>query len=250
MRAGSRLGPFTGRIQWYAEVSSTNDVAARLADAGAREGVTVAADAQTAGRGRLGRRWSSPAGAGLYTSVVLRPSPQVARLLTLAAGVAIAEGVERAAGLSAQLKWPNDIYIGGRKLAGILAEAGSSRGGIQHVVLGFGINVLPAAYPADVAARATSLEGELGRPLDRGLVLAECLAALSAWYAVLGTGRAGAIVAEWRRRAVATFGRAVEWDEAGAVHVGVAEGIDEDGALRVRTKTGVSRVVAGEVRWM
>ena len=248
-RADARLGPFAGHLHWYGHVTSTNDVAARLADGGAAEGTTIAADMQTAGRGRLGRTWSSPAAAGLYTSVILRPDARVTPLLTLAAGVAIADGIQQATGLVAQVKWPNDIYASGRKLAGILAEAGSGPVGIQHVVLGFGINVLPAAYPADVAGRATSLESELGRPIDRGLVLAECLAALASWYDELRAGRRSVVIGAWRQRAVETFGRAIEWSADGTAHSGVVEDIDDDGALRVKTKTGLTRLVAGEVRW-
>jgi BirA family biotin operon repressor/biotin-[acetyl-CoA-carboxylase] ligase len=249
-RAGARLGLFAGRIRWYSEVTSTNDLAIRLADAGAAAGTTIVADAQTAGRGRLGRAWASPAGAGLYTSIVLRPAPHVTRLLTLAAGVAIADGIQCATGLVTQVKWPNDIYVGGRKLAGILAEAGSAASGIPHVVVGFGINVLPAAYPADVAARATSIETELGRPVDRGQVLAESLAALAAWYVELEAGRGAPVIEQWRHRAVATFGRPVEWSADGAVQTGVAENIDENGALLVKTNAGVMRVISGEVRWL
>ena len=248
-QAADRLGPFARPIVWFPVVSSTNDVALTLAARGAAEGSVVAADAQTTGRGRHGRTWASPAGAGVYASVVLRPRPKEAPLLTIAAGVGIAEGIEAATGLRPLLKWPNDVYIGDRKLAGILAEAATSGDGVQSVVLGFGINVAPAAYPLEVAARATSLEAELGRPVDRGLVLAECLAALAARYLQLQTRRE-AIATAWRARAVSIIGRHVEWETAGVVERGIAEDIDDDGALRVRTGTGVVRVIAGEVRWV
>src|SRR5215208_564579 len=184
--AAERLAPFHS-ISWHEQVASTNDMASAAADAGAAEGVVIAANAQTAGRGRLGRSWASPAGAGLYVSAVLRPQPDTLALITIAAGVAIAEGIEAATALGPSVKWPNDVYVGPRKLAGILAEAGSSSFG-SHVVLGFGINLRPAAFPPDVAARATSIEGELGRPADRGLVLTECLAALALRYAMLQRG--------------------------------------------------------------
>ena len=111
-------------------------------------------------------------------STLTRPAAHAVGLLTLAAGVAIAEGIQAATGLQPQLKWPNDIYMEGRKLAGILAEAGTSSAGVQYVILGCGINLMPAAYPPDVAARATSIESELGRPIDRGLLLVQCLTAL------------------------------------------------------------------------
>jgi BirA family biotin operon repressor/biotin-[acetyl-CoA-carboxylase] ligase len=237
-------------VIWYAEVASTNDVAARLADAGCAEGTVVCADHQTAGRGRQGRVWVSPPGAGLYVSIVLRPTPEAAALLSLAAGLAISEGVQAASGLETHVKWPNDVYVASRKLAGVLAEAGTSAGGFQHVVLGCGINVLPASYPPEVAHRATSIESELGRPADRGLVLAECLAALASRYADLRAGRSSNLLEAWRRRAAHTFGRRVEWDARGAVASGRVEGIDDTGGLLVRTATGVERIVAGEVRWI
>jgi BirA family biotin operon repressor/biotin-[acetyl-CoA-carboxylase] ligase len=246
-RAADRLGPFAQPLLWYATVPSTNDVAARLAERGAPEGCVVAANAQSAGRGRQGRAWASPPGAGLYVSTVLRPGPDAIRAVTIAAGVAVADGIEAATGLQVALKWPNDVYAGERKMAGVLAEAAD---GLAHVILGIGINVMPAAYPPDVAARATSLEEELGRAVDRGLLLAECLVALAARYADLQSGRIAAVIEGWRRRAAPTLGRRVRWDAAGAVAEGVAEDIDQTGALVVRTRTGIVSVTAGEVVWI
>ncbi len=247
VRAADRLGAFAQPILWYATVSSTNDVAALLAERGAPEGCVVAAHAQSAGRGRQGRGWASPAGAGLYLSAVLRPPRDVVRVLPLAAGVAVAEGIEAATGLDVALKWPNDVYAGARKLAGVLAEAAD---GLAYVILGIGINVMPAAYPPDVAARATSLEEELGRAVDRGLLLAECLAALARRYADLESGRDAGVIAAWRRRAAPTLGRRVRWEAAGGTAEGVAETIDESGALVVRTSAGTVTVTAGEVVWL
>lgn len=248
--AGDRAGIFSRRVLWYAEVSSTNDVAATLADRGEPEGAVVIADAQSAGRGRHGRIWASPPGAGLYMSILMRPVAHAVGLLTIAAGVALADGIQAATGLQPQLKWPNDIYIGGRKLAGILAEAGTSKSGVQHVVLGCGINLMPAAYPPDVAARATSIESELGRPIDRGLLLVECLVALDSRYRDLQSRAKATVLDRWRDRAVSTLGRPVEWDVAGVTRHGVAEDIDETGALLVRDGTARTRVISGEVRWL
>lgn len=242
LRAGDRLGPIAGRVLWFPEVTSTNDVAATLAEHGADEGSVVAAETQTAGRGRFGRAWASPPGAGLYVSIVLRPTLRAAAVLTLAAGVAVAEGVATATGLEAALKWPNDLYVGRRKLAGILAEGAGA-----HVILGIGINVLPAAYPPE-AAHATSIGGELGRRVDRGLVLAECLAALWRRYQEVES-RPDAVIDAWRARAAAMLGRPVEWAHEGTVERGVADGIDDTGALLMRTGTGVIRIVSGEVQW-
>lgn len=249
-RAGARLGPFAQQLSWHEQVGSTNDIAASLAESGAAEGVVVAANAQSAGRGRLGRTWVSPPGAGLYVSAILRPPADALPLLTIAAGVAVAEGVEVASGLQPCVKWPNDIYVGVRKLAGILAEAGSSPDGTRHVVLGFGINIGAAAYPPDVAARATSIESELGRRIERGLVLAECLAALAARYQMLRTGRSDAVIAAWRSRGAPHLGRRVEWDVDRGVRRGVAHDIDGRGALLVRVDGDVVRVISGEVRWL
>ena len=247
-RAGERLGIFRRRPFWYGEVRSTNDVAAALAAAGARSGTVVLADGQRAGRGRQGRAWSSPTGAGLYGSVVLRPGAVVPSLLTLAAGVALADGVRAASGLEARLKWPNDVLAGGRKLAGILAESClQPDGAAPAIVLGFGINVRAAAHPPAVAALATSLEEELGRTVDRGLLLAECLAALAARYGDLQGGRSAGVLAAWRDRA--DLERPVEWDDAGQPRRGVAVAIDEAGALVVRTGSGLVHLTAGEVRW-
>ena len=251
--AAGRLGAFGRRVLWYPEVGSTNDVALSLADAGEAEGCIVVADAQTAGRGRRGRVWASPPGAGIYLSVVLRPPPSVAAFLTLAAGVAVAEGIESATGLPTRVKWPNDVFVEGpsaaagfRKLAGILAEATSR----TAVVLGIGINVQPAAYPPEVASRATSIESEIGRVVDRGLVLAGCLTALAARYDAAREGRMDAVVSAWRSRASLTFGRRIEWEAGGTIQHGIAHDIDLEGALLVRTASGLVRVVSGEVRWI
>lgn len=244
-RAAGRLGIFAAEPLWFADIPSTNDVALALAEQGAPEGYIVIANAQTAGRGRHGRVWASPAGAGLYVSAILRPAEHAIALLTIAAGLAVAEGIQASTGLSPRLKWPNDVYVGERKLAGMLAEAGAG-----FVVLGIGINVLPAPYPPAIAERATSLEGELGRAIDRGLLLAECLASLARRYADLQQGRAAAVVDAWRTRATGTLGRAVRWDAAGNRHEGVAENIDASGALIVRTSSGPVRVISGEIQWI
>jgi BirA family biotin operon repressor/biotin-[acetyl-CoA-carboxylase] ligase len=170
--------------------------------------------------------------------------------VTIAAGVAVAEGVQAASGLNPCVKWPNDVYIGSRKLAGILAEGGSSTGGADHVVLGFGINLRPAAFPPDVAARATSIESELGRAVDRGLVLAECLAALANRYRALEAGASEDVISAWRVRAAEHLGKPVEWDAGRGALRGTAHDIDARGALLVRVDDEIVRVISGEVRWL
>jgi BirA family biotin operon repressor/biotin-[acetyl-CoA-carboxylase] ligase len=254
--AGDRLGAFGRQVRWYAQVPSTNDLASALADHGVPEGSIVIADAQTAGRGRQGRSWCSPAGAGLYVSVVLRPPHHAVSLITIMGGVSLVEGIRAATGLTTALKWPNDVMVPAAlqgcatKLAGILVEASSSGGAaISNCVLGFGINVSPAAYPPGVSARATSLESELGRAVDRGILLMECLAALAARYDDVRCDRRAAVLDAWRVYARSLLGKRVEWDGHDGVRQGVAEDVDGAGALLVRTQDGSVRVISGEVRW-
>ena len=231
-------------VRWHGSVPSTMDVAAALADEGAAHGVVVAAEQQTAGRGRRGTTWVSPPGAGLYFSLIVRPTMASLPLLTLAAGVAVRQGISAASGLRPDLKWPNDLLVGKRKLAGILAEGRSIGSPDQAVIIGVGVNLKPAAYPPDVAARATSLEGELGRPVDRDQVFAAILDALSAGLAALDQN-AGDILQAWRAAAPSAVGTRVEWD---GKH-GVTAGVDDHGALLVKTSTGTERVIAGELHW-
>ena len=251
-----RRGPFGARVCYYPEAGSTNDLAARLAEHGAPEGTLVLASTQTSGRGRRGREWFSPPGAGLYLSVVCR-SPAAAPCLTLAGGVAAALGIRRASGLPVTIKWPNDIVVADdrapgrrRKLAGILAEAASGPSGVQHVVLGMGINLRYAPYPAALAERVTSLEAELGKAVEAGPVLAEVLAALHAQVRDLAAGRTAAVLGRWRELAPSAAGARVEWTRAGRTLQGATAGIDDAGALLVRTGEGVERIIAGELHWL
>ena len=243
-----QLGIFGRRVHWLEMASSTNDIAARLAEGGAEPGTVVAAEAQTSGRGRMGRSWFSPPGAGLYVSVVLAPDPP--QLLTLAAGVALADGIHASTGLQAEIKWPNDLLVGKRKLAGILAEAAAQAGRLAFVILGFGVNLRPAAYPPELADRATSIEAELHRPADRAVILAEILCALSARCTDLRHGRFDAILSAWRARAPSLRGAFVEWDSPRGPKRGRAEDIDDTGALLVRADGRTERLIAGEVRWI
>lgn len=246
--------PFGQPLHAFEEIGSTNDEASRLAQAGAPEGTTVVAAAQTAGRGRLGRSWFSPAGAGLYASVIVR-DPGVAPVVTLAAGVALAEGIRTASGLPVEIKWPNDIVIDSglgrrRKLAGILTEASTGADGLQFVVVGFGINLLPAAYPPDIADRAASLAGELGREVDGSVVLAACLAALDARVRDLTEGRRQDVLDLWIGLSPSAVGSRVECEGPSGAIAGVTAGIAADGALLVRTGGQVEPVRSGEVRWL
>jgi BirA family biotin operon repressor/biotin-[acetyl-CoA-carboxylase] ligase len=257
-RAAHRLGRIAHRIHWLESTGSTNDVAARLADLGADEGTIVVADAQTHGRGRFGRVWVSPPGAGLYISIVLKPATDHALsamrnptvLLTIASGVAIAEGVRASTGLPAEIKWPNDVMIGTRKLAGVLAEAAVQSDVLQHIILGFGVNLHSASFPLELASRVTSIAAETSRRVDRAIILTEILAAFAARYAELRAARFDAILSAWRRLAPSLPSALVEWDSPVGIVRGRAEDIDDEGALLVRVAGKVERVIAGEVRWI
>jgi BirA family transcriptional regulator, biotin operon repressor / biotin---[acetyl-CoA-carboxylase] ligase len=240
---------------YVAETTSTNDVAAARAERNAPEGTTVIASAQTAGRGRLGRSWYSPPGAGLYVSVIFR-SARAAPFLTLLGGVAVAEGIRAATGLPLEIKWPNDVVTAKasgpgrrRKIAGILAEASSSADGFQYVVLGMGINLHPVTYPSEIGDRASSIEAELGRPVDSGAVLAEVLAQLASELPALSDGDATSVLARWRALAPSASGELVDCETPAGRVSGVSSGVADDGALLVRVGGKVERIVAGEVVW-
>ena len=262
-RARPRLGRLASTVLFFETIGSTNDMAAersakalaeRLAERS--EGLVVVADQQTSGRGRRGHSWFSPAGSGLYVSVVLAPGnasldpARATTLLTLAAGVALAEGIEQATGLRVDLKWPNDLQVARRKLGGILAESSGAGDASATVVVGYGINVLATAFPPELRDRATSLESELGRAIDRHHLLAETLAALSRRYEDLLAGRFDAILDAWRRLAPGASGARVEWITNAGMVTGVTAGVDDLGALLVRVGDRVERIVSGEVSWL
>jgi BirA family biotin operon repressor/biotin-[acetyl-CoA-carboxylase] ligase len=235
-------------VRWYASLPSTMTAVAAAADAGAAAGFTVVAEEQTAGRGRRGRSWSSPPGAGLYLSYLHRPRGEVG-LVTLAAGVAVREAVRRSCGLSAQLKWPNDLLVGSRKLAGLLAEGARIGTPDAAITIGVGLNLHPASYPLEVEARATSLAREVSGPVDRGAVLAAMLEQLHDTLARLDAGGAGDILQMWRAASPLSVGTLVEWSDGTASHRGLTAGVDDAGALLVGTANGVERILGGELRW-
>jgi BirA family biotin operon repressor/biotin-[acetyl-CoA-carboxylase] ligase len=224
------------------EVTSTQAVAFDLAAGGAPDGTVIVAEHQTGGRGRRGRSWHDEPGASLLLSIVLRPRLAPARLptLSLAAGVAVAEALHDVAALNSRVKWPNDVLVDGRKIAGILLESRTEAAPI--VVVGIGINVNQRSFPAAVAHGATSIALARGRPVDREAVLTAVVERFAGWRARLEADGFGPIRARWLALAD-TIGRAIAVD---GVH-GVAVDLDEDGALIVADGLRRVRVVAGEV---
>lgn len=239
------------RIHHLPAAVSTNDVAGELARDGAAEGAVVIAEQQSGGRGRLGRAWASPPAAGLWLSALLRPRvpPAEASVLTLVAAVAAAEAVERQTGLRPGIKWPNDIYLRGRKACGILAEIDAEPGLTRHVVLGIGLNVhqRPEDFPPELRATATSLAIELGADPDRTSLCAALLERLAAWYRRFLAEGFGPARVEWLARNV-TLGRHVRASGPGGTVSGLAVDLDLAGALLIRLPDGrLAPVTGGEV---
>ncbi|MBI5497811.1 MAG: biotin--[acetyl-CoA-carboxylase] ligase [Deltaproteobacteria bacterium] len=229
-------------------LDSTNTRAAALAREGAPHGTVVVAEEQTAGRGRRGRTFVSPPGTGVYLSVVLRPPlrPTQATRLTFCGALAVMDAA-RAHGVETRMKWPNDVFAGERKLAGILTELSADMDRIHQAIVGIGVNVnTPArAFPRDVRALATSVREAAGHAVDRPGVVAALLASLTAWYTMALTDFPG-VLREVRARTL-TLGRNVRVVDGTQVLEGVAEDLDDDGALWVGTEAGRVRVVAGDV---
>jgi len=234
-------------IEHHVRLGSTSDRLKEKAREGAPEWAAVLADEQTGGRGRHGRAWASPPG-GLYLSVLLRPRFAPASLIPLAAGVAVVEALGEH-GVTAELKWPNDVLAGGRKLAGILAEASSSSSGLDWVVLGLGVNLVtpPEALPEGLRATAASVLALTGGRLEPAEAAGAVLARLTVWYDALRADPPSVLRA-WRARAVPWWGRRVELRSGGLVVRGVAEDVDAAGALLLTLEDGSRRtVLSGEV---
>jgi BirA family biotin operon repressor/biotin-[acetyl-CoA-carboxylase] ligase len=255
-----RLGPLEIRpllatsdlgqtIHFYEELDSTNDRAKELAEDGADHGEVVVAELQRAGRGRRGRTWVSPAGRNLYLSVILRPelAPTRAPELTLVGALAVCDAL-RQAGVDAGIKWPNDVLVGGKKIAGILTELSAEPDHVHWVVLGMGINLNARRedFPPELRDEATSVLLERGQAAPRALFTAALLLSLEQWLEVHAEQGFDAIRDAWRSRSV-TLGRQVRVRMGDRDVDGVAEELDASGALLVRTATGVERVMTGDV---
>ena len=234
----------------FEETASTNDVVEHLAKSGAREGLVVFAESQTRGRGRHGRSWASPRGKGLWCSVLLRPPlpPSAASRITVAAGVAVAHAIREVCRVDARIKWPNDVVINGRKLAGILTELRAEADEILLAILGIGIDVNCERddFPPDVARLATSLKLEAGKNQDRVALAARLLAALDECYAS-AVSNFETIADEWASLCT-TLGQHIVVTMGRRRVEGFAQALDGDGALLVRCDSGqVERILGGDL---
>jgi BirA family transcriptional regulator, biotin operon repressor / biotin---[acetyl-CoA-carboxylase] ligase len=238
---------FGCKVFYHESLSSTMDEAFKLGMEGAPEGTVVCAEAQTKGRGRLGRSWSSPKYKGIYLSIILRPklSPSELAKLTLLSAVAVAQAVEKVSGVEARIKWPNDILVKNKKLAGILTELRAEVDQMKFVVLGLGLNVNNLS--AQLVDGATSLKQEAGKTFSRVEVVQEILRAFEHWYHRLEKKGFDEIMQVWKERSH-TLGKWVRiTDPAGAVE-GVAFDLDSDGGLLIRKDSGiVVKKMAGDV---
>jgi BirA family biotin operon repressor/biotin-[acetyl-CoA-carboxylase] ligase len=239
------------RIHYFDEVDSTQEVARELAASGAAQGTAVIAERQTAGRGRMGRIWHSPTGVNLYTTIILRPTMALAEVprLSLVAGVAVAEALEREAPGMVGLKWPNDVWLRGRKAGGIIAEAVTDASqNLACVLVGIGININLAAadLPADLRDKATSLRIATGHACDRIAVADSLFRLLDVRYMETVTRGFETVRPAWERYSALT-GRLVGIVDGGRRVTGIVKGIDSDGALLLDAGGHIERIVAGEV---
>ena len=235
----------------FKRVTSTNDVAATLARGGAHEGTLVVAEEQSRGRGRLGRSWFSPAGSGLWFSIVLRPvmKAENSSTIPLVVALGIADGLEQRYGVKAGLKWPNDVLVAGRKICGILTEAEFVNQRVSFVVAGIGLNVLTEQgdFPPELTGIATSLKIESDQEISRTGVLACVMEAIEDKYVKLCDRGFSALKKELLRRSL-TIGKMTRVMTAKGIVEGVAADFDESGALVLRRDNGSSeRIVAGDV---
>jgi len=252
MLCSGRLGRH--QVHYFPSTGSTNDIALALSGQGAPDGTLVLAGSQSAGRGRLpGRSWHSPPGTGLYFSLIIRPrlAPADFPKLTLSAGLALCLALEKIPFCAPALKWPNDLYLAGKKCGGILCEtSGLTEPGQAAAIIGAGLNVgAPAeTFPAELHGKATSLCAATGAICERGPLLAAILAELEQVVAVLEQGAFPGILTEWRKRDLYA-GRGIIWQNSqGQTIRGLSLGPDEEGFLILRDDAGQTHaIISGEV---
>jgi BirA family biotin operon repressor/biotin-[acetyl-CoA-carboxylase] ligase len=250
----SRLGgaKIIGRdIRVFRETPSTNDLIEKCARDGLKEGIVIFAESQSKGRGRLGRKWVSPAKKGLWFSILLRPNlrTQETTQITVASATALRRAIEAQTGLRIEIKWPNDILVAGRKVAGILTELYAELDRVNHVILGVGVNVNLASsdFPPELRKVATSLQTESGKHVSRPDLAVQILRELEHDYGRLRAGDFVAVADEWEEHCT-TIGHEIIIRAGDRRIRGVAESLGEDGALLLRTEHGhLERVMGGDV---
>jgi BirA family biotin operon repressor/biotin-[acetyl-CoA-carboxylase] ligase len=252
LRAGLETRIVGRDLVYFEETDSTNLRAHELGEKGAVEGTVVVADRQTAGKGRMGRHWASPGGVNLYASVLLRPNilPIEAPRLTFLSALATARAVEEIGGIPATVKWPNDVLLGGKKVAGLLNEMSAETEGIHFVILGIGVNLnmRQEQFPAELRYPATSVVLETGKPVSRAAFARALFRHLDDLYELYREKGSAPIIRAWE--ALFEFlGQEVEVDSQDRILRGRVEGLDDDGALILQLESGArERILAGDVR--
>lgn len=237
-------------VSFYAQINSTNLQAKLDAEAGAGEGALVVADMQTAGRGRRGRTWNSPAGTNVYFTLLLKPAYPVDKVsaVTLVMALAVAEGIRETCGLDTGIKWPNDIVVNGKKVCGILTEMSMERDFVHHVVIGVGINVGLQEFAPEVTATATSLCAECGKSVPRATLVANIMKAFEKYYTPFCETLDMEGLMEEYNRVLVNNGREVRVLDPKGEFTGISRGIDKAGELLVELPNHeVTAVYAGEV---
>ncbi|NDJ52002.1 MAG: biotin--[acetyl-CoA-carboxylase] ligase [Chloroflexi bacterium] len=237
LRTAKGDGPIGGEIAYYPQAGSTNDIVRQRASEGAREGLLVITDEQTAGRGRRQRRWDAPANSSLLMTALFRPTihPAQAYRLVMVCGLGIAEGCAIAAGVPITMKWPNDLHINGKKVAGILPESSLTGDQLDWALVGMGVNVnQDMARDPYLSSIATSLRSTTGKMIDRAALLAQILKRINSWYKRIQSPQ---LALEWRY-ICATLGRRIEVKVGEGVLRGQAQTLDDEGALILQDEQG------------
>ncbi len=242
-------GSLVTRIYTMESVDSTNNEAKRRAQEGAPHGSVFVAEEQTGGKGRLGRVWKSPPKTGLWFTLLLRPNatPEQVTNLTLFAGLAVSRAIHALTGLPAQIKWPNDVVIEGKKVCGILTEMAAEMESVEYVIPGIGVNVNTESFPEDIAWKATSLYLSTGKKWSRATVLQAILREMEELLHRQEEKGTGAVLAEYRENCV-TIGKPVSTQRGNIRLSGIAEDITDTGELIVRQSNGSELIInSGEV---
>jgi BirA family biotin operon repressor/biotin-[acetyl-CoA-carboxylase] ligase len=242
---------FGKRIYHFFKTDSTNRVALELGHAGEPEGAVVLAEEQTAGRGRAGRLWSSERAAGIYVTLLLRPklAPVQAPLLTMMAGLSAHAAVEAVTGLAVDLKWPNDLIIGGKKVGGILTEMHAEPGQVRFVIVGIGLNVNQEKFPGELASMATSLRMEVGKTQPRMELLVRLLREFESDYNRMLREGVASVVKRFEVISSYAHGKRVRVTNGTESYLGTTAGLGPEGLLQVERDDGrVVTVIAGDVQ--
>lgn len=243
-----RTKQFGRRTHAFESIDSTNNKAKSLALEGAEEGTLIIADEQTAGRGRLGRTWQSERGKNLTFSLIVRPTlpPDRLGLLSLTAGLAIAQAVKILLNLSPDCKWPNDVLLDGKKFCGILSEAVLQQRTLLAAIIGAGVNVNQTKFSPELQPTATSLSIEVGHDVNREEVLAAILLRLEHFYGILLSGDSKVILSQWRRSSM-MFRKRITVNQQGRTIMGTASALDDDGGLILLVDGKKQKLLAGDV---